>query len=159
MEEVGAEYQTGKVKFYLRDKAYGFIVPDDSMEEEIWVHRTSIDTPHSPEEFPTRPYLQRDERVKFRVEPAATGQSSKAVDVRFENGRQIPLFRKNYHASVVKGEMQRLGEAVYDILLDERRTDEERLEQIKMAGKASEEHISLAAQRQEHFGPEGHSSQ
>jgi cold shock CspA family protein len=150
----GGEYFTGKVKFYLRDKAYGFIVPDDGVVDEIWVHRTSLDTPHSPEEFPTRPYLQRDERVKFRVEKAAAGQSSKATGVRFENGRQVPLFRKNYHAAVVRGEMQRLGEAVYDILRQDDLSDDDRLEQIKMVGKAAEENISLAAERQEQFGPE-----
>lgn len=151
----GKEYQTGTVKFYLRDKAYGFIVPDDgSPSDEIWVHRTSLDTPHSAEEFPTRPYLQRHERVKFRVEQAAAGESNKAVDVLFENGRQVPLFRKNYHKSVLRAEMLRFGEAVYDILLEENLSDEDRMERIKRAGKAAEGNISLAADRQEQFGPE-----
>ena len=56
------------------DKAYGFIIPDRDPSEEIWVHRTSIDTPHSPEDFPTRPYLVRNERVRFRVEPSEAGK-------------------------------------------------------------------------------------
>jgi cold shock CspA family protein len=152
--EEDGDYFTGKVKFYLRDKAYGFIVPDENAMDEVWVHRTSLDTPHSPDEFPTRPYLQKDERVKFRMEEAAVGQSSKAIDVLFENGRQVPLFRKNYHAAVLKGEMQRLGEAVYDILQEDDLSDEQRLEQIKMLGTTAEENISLAAERQEQYGPE-----
>jgi len=147
------DFLTGKVKFYLRDKAYGFIVPDGDASQEIWVHRTSLDTPHSPEKFPTRPYLLRDERVKFRVERAA-GKSDKAADVLFENGRQVPLFRKNYHASVVRGEMHRLGETVFEILKDEDLSDDERMEQIKLAGKTAEENVSVAAERQQEFGPE-----
>lgn len=147
------EFRTGKVKFYLRDKAYGFIIPDDNPSTELWVHRTSLDTPHSPDEFPTRPYLLRDEHVKFRVD-RVHGQTDKAVQVRFANGREIPLYRKNYHASVVRGEMQKFGQAVFDILKDGKLTDDEKMEQIKAAQGTSEELIAIAAERQMHYGPE-----
>jgi cold shock CspA family protein len=95
---VDSEFVTGTVKFYLRDRLFGFITADDPLKAgaaEIWVHRTSIDCPHSFEEFPNRPYLYKNERVKFRVVPAeGETQTPKAIDLRFENGRQVPLFRK-----------------------------------------------------------------
>lgn len=147
------ELQSGTVKFYLRSKAYGFIVPDSDPTSEIWVHRTSIDTPHSVEEFPTRPYLMKGESVKFRVEPGPQGQADKAVDVRFLNGRQIPLYRKNYHASVVRGEMQRFGETVFELLKQDSSV-EEKWQQIEEAAKSAEDQIALAAERQQQNGPE-----
>ncbi len=147
------DFQTGKVKFYLRSKAYGFIIPDDNPSTELWMHRTSIDTPHPVEEFPTRPYLLKGESVRFRVQPSSKGHTDEAVDVRFENGRQIPLYRKNYHASVVRGELERLGETVFTVLKQDLPVLEQ-LEQIKAAAMAAEERISLAAERQEQHGPE-----
>lgn len=50
-------YLTGTVKFYIRSKGYGFIVPDDPLSvphsaPEVWVHRTSLDTPHLADEYP-----------------------------------------------------------------------------------------------------------
>jgi cold shock CspA family protein len=141
------------VLFYLRNKAYGFINPDDDPSKQIWVHRTSLDTPHSVEAFPTRPYLLKGESVKFRIEPGAPGKTDKAVDVRFANGRQVPLFRKNYHASVVRGEMQRLGERTFEILKQEG-SAEEQLELLKQAAQQAEEQIALAADKQSKYGPE-----
>lgn len=160
---------TGKVKFYLRDKAYGFVTPDDpSFPSDIWIHRTSIDTPHSPESFPTRPYLIKDERIQFQIEKSAgdgAGQSDKAINVRFANGRQIPLYRKNYHAAVVRGEMQRLGQVVYDLALESQQevneeysssslNKEQLLAAIQEAVQMAHEQIQLAAERQEQYGPE-----
>lgn len=150
-------YAHGTVKFYLRDKAYGFIIADDPIQgaSELWVHRSSFDTEHSPEQYPTRPYLLKNERVKFRVEEAAdSSQSHKAIDVVFENGRQVPLFRKNYHASVTRGEMQRLGEAVMQVLSDNELSETVQLERIKAAAQAASDVIANAEQLQKEHGPE-----
>ena len=150
------EYLTGKVKFYLKDKAYGFVIPDRDPTESIWIHRTSFDTPHSPVDFPSRPYLMKGERVRFRLEdaPPESEKSFKAIDLKFENGRQVPLYRSNYHASVVRGECRRLGVAVFTIVNDEKLSDEEKLEQIKIAEKTASEIIAQAAERQKMYGPE-----
>jgi hypothetical protein len=133
-----------------------------------------LDTPHSPDEFPTRPYLIKNERVRFQVQSTSNNnnnnnssdnpkskmkQSEVAIHVRFENGRQIPLYRKNYHASVVKGELQRLGQAVYDILSsnddnDEVVSSQQRYQKIMEAKNYAQEQIDLAAEKQGHYGPE-----
>jgi cold shock CspA family protein len=94
-----ATYLTGNVKFYLRDRLYGFIIPDDPLaaggHNELWFHRTNIQSPHSFDEFPSRPYLVKHERVKFRVEDkGGDAPNATATDITFENGRQVPLFRK-----------------------------------------------------------------
>lgn len=116
------KYITGSVKFYGRSRCYGFIIPDNIEDvpnnaDEIWVHRTSFDTPYSADASPKRPYLYPGERVKFQlemVEPNNTGDGvadvehptdssteerpkvsrPKAINLVFANGRQVPLFRK-----------------------------------------------------------------
>jgi hypothetical protein len=180
---------TGTVKFYIREKAYGFIIPDATTEtttttstttgtppssKEVWVHRSSLDTPHSPNEFPTRPYLLKNERVRFQIQPktatattTATGgerntsSSDVAMNVRFENGRQVPLYRKNYHAAVVKGEIQRLGQTVYDLCSSSSSSSssslasqQQQMKDVLQAVQHAKEQIALAAQKQEQYGPE-----
>ena len=150
---------TGTVKFYLRNKAYGFIVPDDPQSVghsgEVWVHRTSFDTPHDPLDFPTRPYLLKNERVRFQIAPANDdGQTDKAIRLVFENGREVPLYRKNYAVSVVNGEQRRLGEAVLEILANTDSSHEDQFEQIQEAARTVEETIAQAAAHQETYGPE-----
>ena len=152
------DFLTGTVKFYIRKKAYGFVIPDNPTEvgsAEVWVHRTSIDTPHSAEEYPTRPYLYKDERVKFRVEFDEEGRTPKATDLTFENGKEVPLFRKNYHQSAIKGEQQRLGEFLLEIMKEEGLSDEEQLEKIRTAARATQEAISTAERNQQLYGPPG----
>jgi cold shock CspA family protein len=112
-------YLTGTIKFYLREKLYGFIIPDDPMaaggNAEVWFHRSGIQSPLSFQESPTRPYLRQRERVKFRLQPRESSgnadttaevdadgkkeenirkQNATAVDVIFENGSEVPLFRQ-----------------------------------------------------------------
>lgn len=148
------DFQTGTVLFYLRNKAYGFITPDNDPSKQVWVHRTSFDSPHPDDAFPTRPYLLKGESVKFRIEPrGSSDQADKAVDLRFANGRQVPLYRKNYHASVVRGEMQRLGEMTFEILKQDLPA-EQQLELMKKAAQHAEEQIALAEEKQSKYGPE-----
>jgi hypothetical protein len=78
---------------------FGFVIPDDPLRaggaSEVWVHRTSIDTPYSFDEFANRPYLLKGERVRFKIIPSDDkNDNPRASDLKFENGRQIPLFRK-----------------------------------------------------------------
>ena len=154
------DYVAGTVKFYMRNKAYGFVIPDKPAlvggSKDVWVQRTSFDTPHSPEEFPIRPYLYKNERVKFRFEPAPEGGSPKATDLVFENGRQIPLFRKNYAAAAIKGECSRLGESVLEIMTDEKfanLSDAELMVKIKEAAQIAKETIGIAQSKQDMYGP------
>jgi cold shock CspA family protein len=151
------QHLTGLVKFFIRKSAYGFIIPDDPTAagaEEIWVHRTSFDSPHSTDEFPTRPYLYKNERVKFRIVMDGEGRTPKAMDLTFENGKLVPLFRKNYHLATIKGEEQRLGEFLLEIMKEEGLSDAERMEKITTAVTATEEAIGLADRNRSLYGPE-----
>jgi cold shock CspA family protein len=151
------EHLTGMVKFFIRKSAYGFLIPDDPAAagaSEIWVHRTSFESPHSTDEFPTRPYLYKNERVKFRIEIDEQGRTPKATGLTFENGKLVPLFRKNYHLATIKGEEQRLGEFLLEVMKEEGLSDEERMEKITTAVTATEEAIALADRNQHLYGPD-----
>jgi cold shock CspA family protein len=155
------DFFTGSVKFYVRGKAYGFLIPDDPSKvpggaTEIWAHRTSFDTPHSADEFGTRPYLYKGERVKFRIQPETRDGDKvahdKAIDLRFEDGRQVPLFRKNYTPAVKKGETSKLGEFLVEVMKEDSLSDEEIMEKIKAALAAYEEAIAKAERVSEQYG-------
>lgn len=62
---------TGKVKWFSKDKGYGFIQPDGN-HPDVFVHHTAIDG----KGFKN---LEADQRVEFRVESGDRGP--KAVNV------------------------------------------------------------------------------
>jgi cold shock CspA family protein len=156
------DFFTGSVKFYVRGKAYGFLIPDDPSKvpggaTEIWAHRTSFDTPHSADEFGTRPYLYKGERVKFRIQPETRDGDKvahdKAIDLRFEDGRQVPLFRKNYTPAVKKGETLKLGEFLVEVMKeDSSLSDEDIMEKIKAAVVVYDEAIAKAESVSQQYG-------
>ena len=89
------------MKFYTRSKSYGFIVADsDVLSQEdggdVWIHRVGFITPPeiAVEEYTTRPYLLKGERVKFRVKNDPARNSLQATDLTYEDGSMVPLFRK-----------------------------------------------------------------
>jgi len=149
------EFQTGSIKFYIREKAYGFIIPDDikaAGSADIWVHRTSFETPHSIEEHPTRPYLYQGERVKFRVKKVK-GPTPQAMDLTFANGEIVPLFRRNYAESVIKGVHQRIGDYLIETIQNEEGlTGNEQMEKLKTAVTSAEETIATAERNQQLYG-------
>jgi len=81
--------ETGVVKFYLRRKAYGFIIRD-STGEEAFVHRTSI--VGAQEGDPFNPFLISGERLKFSIEQGNDGKII-ASSVTFEDGSMVPKIR------------------------------------------------------------------
>ena len=89
------EYVTGKVKFYRRDQAYGFIIPDDeSIGNEVFVHRTSLAGSDEKDEFEPWQFLWRNDRVKFIAEKVEGKTMPVATNVTFEDGSRIPNRRK-----------------------------------------------------------------
>ncbi|KAG7345902.1 cold-shock DNA-binding domain protein [Nitzschia inconspicua] len=153
-------YLTGTVKFYLRNKLYGFIIPDDPLaangHNEVWFHRTNIQSPHSFDEFPSRPYLMKQERVKFRLQPGngTTSQSPTAFDITFENGRTVPLFRKNYLSASIKGEATRLGQGILKLFDESTIVDDDQvlLQQVKDLVAASQQAIQHAKENVDEHG-------
>jgi cold shock CspA family protein len=180
---VSEPYLTGTVKFYLRNKAYGFLEVDSADlpngEKEVFVHRSSFVTEHSMKDgFVSRPFLNEGERVRFRLEPnnnkdnvdnkdSAKKPTMRATEVTFEDGRQIPLYRKNYAMSVVRSELLRFGSSVVQIMESNdadsssggsslRKTDAELLQEIRESLKEAKAKMEVAQVRQEKYGVPGH---
>lgn len=173
----------GTVKFYLRNKAYGFLEVDSpdlaNGEKEVFVHRSSFLTEHSIKDgFISRPFLNEGERVRFRLEPnnskddvdskdGAKKPSMRAKEVTFEDGKQIPLYRKNYATTVVKSELLRLGSLVLQIMESSdadsssssgpsvQKTDADLLQEIRETIKAAKTKMEDAQGKQEKYGQPG----
>lgn len=87
--------ETGTVKFYKISQAYGFITAD-SDQTDVFVHRTNI--AGAPEDDNMNPVLKSGERMMFQrkkreVAGSDDGDKFEAVEVVFENGERVPVFR------------------------------------------------------------------
>ena len=88
------KFVTGRVKFYRREQAYGFIIPDDeTIAKEVFVHRTALVTSEK-DEFEPWPFLWRNDRVKFTTEHAEGKGAIVAKNVTLEDGTIVPNRRK-----------------------------------------------------------------
>jgi hypothetical protein len=97
----GLAAQAGTVKFYLRDKGYGFIQPDANPDTDVFVHRNNISCTHNiPKEvadYSQRyPYLKKDERILFEIDYEQSTGLRKAFNVTWLNGSRIPPERSNF---------------------------------------------------------------
>jgi cold shock CspA family protein len=107
--------KTGKVKFYLRDKGYGFITADGAGDGDIFLHRTAFVT-HVPPEHLRHPFAREHERVSFDTQVDASSGQTRAVNVTWINGEPIPPLRQNFLGTAWERVHRDLGEAVYRIL-------------------------------------------
>lgn len=129
----------GTVKFYLRDKGFGFIIPDGS-DRGVFVHKISIaGADQVPDEVQLStcryPYLLEGERVTFEIinDPDRDGKEM-AVQVRFLNDEIIPPERPDFLARVKEETIQVFGEKVFMIMENSlRNTVENQLNQIQEA--------------------------
>jgi CspA family cold shock protein len=64
--------EAGTVKFFIRSKGYGFIIPDNG-EKEVFVHRSNVETEDK--------NLETDQRVEFVLEPGMKGVEAKQVHI------------------------------------------------------------------------------
>jgi len=129
--------QTGTVKFFLRNKGFGFIQPDGGAATDVFVHRLGIHCqPPVPADqlakSPRWPYLKKGERVRYAVRPNAAGLDQ-AVQVVWLNGTPIPPERTNYLGGVHERAKRLLGEAVFDLILTRQPppTDQEILQELR----------------------------
>jgi 'Cold-shock' DNA-binding domain len=119
----GLAAQAGTVKFYLRDKGYGFIQPDQNPDLDVFVHRNSIACTHViPQEVLDSslryPYLKKDERVLFELDYENATGLRKAFNVTWLNGNKIPPERTGFLGGVHERAKGALGYALYDVLQD-----------------------------------------
>lgn len=64
------EKQKGTVKFYNKEKSFGFIIDDES-GDEIFVHKSGIKPGVS---------LSQDQRVSYNIEQGKRGLNATSVD-------------------------------------------------------------------------------
>jgi CspA family cold shock protein len=121
---------TGTVKFYNREKAFGFIQPDGG-GADIFVHRSGIVSPLAVEESMRHPYLRQGERVRF--ERKIDSGLDKAMEVTWLNGNPVPPLRKGFRAANIERAKTVLGEQAYTILNDDTLSEEQQNEKIRDA--------------------------
>jgi cold shock CspA family protein len=146
------EFKTGIVKFYIRQKSYGFLKADGD-GAEFFCHRSSIVSPYSPSESPFHPYLKGGERVRFKVEADADKPLLKAVNLTFEDGTEIPLYRDDFMKHFNRVVYNRLGEAVFEIMAKEGLDDDEKIAQVFVAYSKAAEQVEMAKNRVESGAP------
>jgi cold shock CspA family protein len=165
-EAISTEYVYGTVRNYLRPKGYGFIVRDgvsaDKAENLVFVHRQSIKTAKllPPGIFGTNPvnipYLLPKERVRFRLgnvltkgngEKRAGPSKQEAIDLEFENGTPVPIYRNAYMSTSRKLALSGLGEAVYKFMTEEGLDPAVREDKIKIAFDRAQRAIRDAQER------------
>ena len=123
--------QTGTVKFYVREKGYGFITPDDKPDTDLFVHRTAILTDVPVTTSLKHPYLRQRERVQFEM--GSDKGAPVATRVTWIGGGTVPPLRLNYLGGVHERAYRDLGEHCYTILSDASLTSEEQLTKVKDA--------------------------
>jgi cold shock CspA family protein len=124
---------TGTVKYYDRQKAYGFIIPDNAsnnqrtFNSDIFFHRSSILTdPYlSPKQSLHYPFLRAGERVRFQLRYSknkfsALDESSSsppmATNITWLDGSTIEPLRRNYlHQQTLKAKQQ-FAQETYQIM-------------------------------------------
>jgi cold shock CspA family protein len=122
---VTGEYVIGRVKSYIREKAYGFVVPNGAKDTDtIFIHRSGI---KSAKLLPgnavnTNPHLRKNESVRFIVvtEQTAKGPLKAAKELEYADGKPIPIYRSNYVENVKKYTYGLMGEAMFNILENEK---------------------------------------
>lgn len=122
--------KTGTVKFYLREKGYGFIQPDGG-GADCFVHRSGLVSDVPTDVSLQHPFLRKGERVRYEAIPD-TGLD-KATQVTWLNGQPIPPLRRNYLGSVHERARRVLGDHAYAIFADDTTSDEEKNVKIRDA--------------------------
>jgi cold shock protein len=65
--------QTGKVKFFDKDRGFGFVTPDDG-GRDVFVHVSSV-------QRSGLPHLEDDMRLSYAIEDDARGRGPQAINL------------------------------------------------------------------------------
>ena len=116
---------SGTVKFYSRNKAYGFIVPDQG-GEDVFVHRTAF---QSTSNDPRYPFLKRGERVSFSVSDGSS--VPQATDVTFVDGKPVAPLRNDFLAQTTRRTQNIIGEEVFYLFHNNRESENITVDDIR----------------------------
>ena len=118
----------GSVKFYNRQKQFGFITADDdSITDDVFAHRSNI--AGASDAHPNGlPFLITNERVQFDLET----ENGKLVakNIVTEGGSPIPVYRDIYLENRKKSVKTNMGMQVYDILDDDTMSEADKVSRI-----------------------------
>lgn len=132
---------TGTVKFFDRQKAFGFIIADEDagVEGDVYVRRSRI--VGASEEIPDSPSLTKDERVRFEV---STNENGKPVahNVTREDGKKIRIYTPEITASMKNRLKSQMGPAIFGILDDDALGDEEKLDKVMEKYQATKARVA-----------------
>lgn len=111
------DFVTGTVKFYNRQKFYGFVNPLKDPTLDVFLHRGDIVSDLDKETHPANPFLKPGEHIRFKIE--TVDGLPHAKEITFATGRPIPPLRPSFMANWLKGIHLELGENVHKIMVDE----------------------------------------
>jgi cold shock CspA family protein len=150
-------YATGTVKFYHRERLFGFISMDKAPRgtKDIFVQRSHIRSHLDFAYSPRNPFLLRGDRVRFALEEL-DGQL-KAMDVTALDRRPIPPLRHSYWRNKHQGLYRQLGEDVATIMRFSPDDQWQRIQDAWKVHQARMEDASVLMQRlgmsQDDFAP------
>lgn len=133
---------TGTVKFYNRNKAYGFIVPDLG-GEDVFVHRSAFESTSTDARYP---FLKRGERVSFSIGSNIIDNEStvpQAMAVTFQDGKAVAPLRKDFLAHATRRAQNILGEDMFDLFRN-RESDQITLDEIHSIYQNAAKHLEEA---------------
>lgn len=143
--------QTGTVVFYMRNKAYGFIRPDDSLEnEDVFVHRSGLKCPITASQNPSNPFLKKGERVRYEL---SQQENNRAMNVTYEDGLMIPLFRNEALEKQKWFAYWELGQNVFTNMSSQNKQQDEEFQQIQKALEVTKTKLSEIRKRSEMMQP------
>jgi cold shock CspA family protein len=151
------KYATGTVKFYHRERLFGFISMDKAPRgtKDIFVQRSHIRSHLDFAYSPRNPFLLRGDRVRFALEEV-DGQL-KAMDVTALDRRPIPPLRHSYWRNKHQGLNRQLGEDVATIMRFSPDDQWQRIQDAWKVHQARMEDASVLMQRlgmnQDDFAP------
>mmetsp|Transcript_2180 Transcript_2180/g.4770 ORF Transcript_2180/g.4770 Transcript_2180/m.4770 type:complete len:224 (-) Transcript_2180:80-751(-) len=132
-------FVTGRVKFFDRNKLFGFANPFNEPSMDVFFHRTDFVTDLPYDDFPRNPFLQKNEKIRFKLEYVKEDggtEQPKAKEITFLNGKPIPPLRRSFRARNYADVHQELGKHIHTIMEKNIAADsEEKLQMVQDAWK------------------------
>lgn len=126
------DFVTGTVKFYDKNKLYGFVKPHEAPKEEIYFHRIDFVTPLNFEEFPKAPTLFGGDKIRFRVQQMPEG-TNRAREIMLQNGKPIPPLRRSWLKYRIRSSYSEMGDSIFTALENPDLTQDQQWQVVQQA--------------------------